>query len=358
MLYRIIVLLLSLLTFCYAQQQYTLTQSDINSLLDYHNKLRAPYSTGSLTWDNNLATQAGTYAKGCVFQHSNPGNSNYGENLAVNGVSPQPGPTPFVPWKTQLDGWKAEESSWNCMTNGCPTGSQCGHLTAMIWNGTKTVGCGVARCDPGTIYTTFWSQYIVCQYAPPGNWDGVHPITAKAPPCNTCPTLPTASVIPSTGAAPTGSPVASPVAPPAAPLGSTKPKSPAPTPKSPAPTPKLPPPTFAPTAPGAPSWAKCIGDYWVDNVQKLTPCNSAPKTFTGKLYCDVKDPKGYYWPVQNAGSTDCYFFASLTDEADASRDGILSTPAWIGVAVGSAAFIIIVIIVVIIIKKRNEDKRV
>jgi len=273
--------------------------------------------------------------------------------MAVNGVSSQPTTMPFIAWKAQLDGWKSEESSWGCMNNVCPTGAQCGHLTAMIWNGTKNLGCGVAQCNPGTIYTSFWSQFIVCQYSPPGNWDGIHPITAKAPPCNTCPSLPTPTVIPSTGAP--SAPVVAPVSPPAAPLGSTKPKSPSPVPS---PTTKSPPPSFPPSAPGAPAWAKCIGDYWVNNVQQLTPCNAAPRTFSGKLYCDVKDPKGYLWPVMNAGTADCYYFASLTDEEDASRDGILSTPAWIGVAVGIAAFIIIVIIVIIIIKKRSEDERV
>jgi hypothetical protein len=315
-----------------------------------------------LVWDPSLESAAATYSKGCVFQHSSPGNGVYGENLAVNGASPEPSAFPFVPWKTQLDGWKAEESSWDCKNNMCGSGAQCGHLTAMIWNGTTSVGCGVSKCNPGTIYSTFWSQYIVCQYKPPGNYGGQHPMLApKGPPCNTCPTLPTPQVIPSTGAP--AAPVAAPVAQPVAPLGSTKPGAPAAPVAAPVAVPQGPPPAFPPASPGAPSWAKCIGDYWPNGVQKLTPCNSAPKTFRNpdpKLYCDVKDPKGYFWPVKNPGTPDCNFYASLTDEDAASQDNLLglSTPAWIGIAVGIAVLIIIVIVVIIIVKKRSEDERV
>jgi len=321
-------------------------------MLDYHNKLRTgAYKTPPLVWDAGLEAQASTYAAKCVFAHSNPGNPQYGENLAVSGTSANSA-FPYVTWKAQLDGWKAEESSWTCSSNACSSGAQCGHQTAMIWNGTTNMGCGIGKCPPGTIYSTFYSQLMVCQYSPPGNWVGIHPITGKAGTCNTCPTLPTPQIIPS-GGAPTA-PTVAPTQPPAAPLGTTKPKPPTPTPT---PT-KKPTPTSIPTAPGAPAWAKCVGDYWPGGVQQLTPCNAQPQTFNAKLYCDVKDPQKYLWPVYNPGTADCNFVASLTEEGDASRDGILSTPAWIGIAVGSAAFIIIVIIIIIVVKKRSEDERV
>jgi len=334
-----------------------LSTSDINTICSYHNQLRAAYGLPPVTWDSNLANQAGTYSSGCVFKHSNPGNSVYGENLAVFGQSATPSTFPMVSWKSQLDGWKAEETTWTCKTNICNNGSQCGHLTAMIWNGTTTVGCGASLCNPGTIYTSFYSQFMVCQYTPAGNSNGEHPIIAPLPPpCSTCPTLPTPSIIPSSGgpSPPTQPPVASPTAP----LGSINPVG---APATGSVSPQGSPPAFPPATPGAPSWANCIGDYWPNGVEVLTPCNSAPKTFSGKLYCDVKDPSGYYWPVKNAGTSDCNFFASDTSDATASQDvgplG-LSTPVWIGIAVGIAVFIIIVIIVIIIIKKRSEDERV
>jgi hypothetical protein len=260
-----------------------------------------------------------------------------------------------------MDGWKAEESSWDCKNNVCPSGSQCGHLTAMIWNATTKVGCGASQCNPGTIYSTFWSQFLVCQYLPAGNYIGQHPMIApKGPPCLTCPTLPTAQVIPSTGAP--GAPVAqAPVAQPTVPVGSTKPKQPDAPVAAPVAVPQGPPPAFPPATPGAPSWTKCIGDYWPNGKQVLTPCNAAPRTISAKLYCDVKDPQKYLWPVYNAGTNDCYYFAGLTDEDAATQDDLimgLSQGAWIGIACGIAGFIIIVIVVIIIIKKRSEDERV
>jgi hypothetical protein len=359
MLFRIIVLILYVNSFCSAQTPYTLTPADKNQILDYHNKLRSQYP-GLLpfVWDDSLMNQAGTYAQGCKFVHSSPGNPNYGENLAVNGASPQPTTFPFLAWKNQLDGWKAEDSSWDCMNNVCPSGVQCGHLTAMIWNGTTKVGCGVAKCDPGTIYSTFWSQYIVCQYAPPGNFGGQHPLLApKGPPCTICPSLPTPQVITSSGAptAPTNPPANQPTAP----LGTIKPQQPTAPPAVPMPT--GPPPAFPPASPGAVPWSKCIADFWPNGKQQLTPCKAQPKTISRKLYCDCGDPNKYLWPVWNSGSSDCTYIAKLTDDDVATQDDLilgLTQGAWIGIACGIAGFIIIVIVVVIIIKKSNEDERV
>ena len=41
---------------------------------------------------------------------------------------------------------------------------QTGHFTQVVWRGTKRVGCGRSQCKGMDIY--------VCEYDPPGNWEG------------------------------------------------------------------------------------------------------------------------------------------------------------------------------------------
>jgi hypothetical protein len=42
---------------------------------------------------------------------------------------------------------------------------QTGHFTQLVWNATKTVGCGATQCDNNQIK----GWYLVCEYDPPGN---------------------------------------------------------------------------------------------------------------------------------------------------------------------------------------------
>ena len=39
-----------------------------------------------------------------------------------------------------------------------------GHFTQVVWRGTREVGCGHAQCNGNDIW--------VCQYDPPGNFEG------------------------------------------------------------------------------------------------------------------------------------------------------------------------------------------
>jgi hypothetical protein len=49
-----------------------------------------------------------------------------------------------------------------------------GHLTQVVWAGTKEVGCAVQRCPKGTMYDGFNAVYIVCNYRPAGNVGGAY----------------------------------------------------------------------------------------------------------------------------------------------------------------------------------------
>lgn len=49
------------------------------AIFDKHNSYRAMHQAGPLTWDDNLASRAASYAGQCYFAHDP--NANAGENL-------------------------------------------------------------------------------------------------------------------------------------------------------------------------------------------------------------------------------------------------------------------------------------
>jgi hypothetical protein len=354
----VILLLLYLVSVVFGSQQYSLTADDKSKILDYHNQIRANYGLPPLVYNLTLGQQASNYAGNCVWGHSAPGSGKYGENIAQYSKSPAPS-FPLTSWMSQVDGWYQEFKYWSCPDGKC--GSVCGHLTQIISKVTTSVGCGVADCDAGTITSSMRSQYMVCQYFPPGNVNlgSTHPVSGQPYPYNNCPGSNPALIDTKPPTGPT------PVAAPVAPIGTPK----EPTPVAPV-SPVMPPsaPVAPPTAPYAPPpgkpWAGCKGDYWPGNPpkQQITPCNVAPQTFstkTGrKLYCDVGDPAGYYWPVINPNTIECNYIALLTEDTAATNVN-LPYYYWIGIALGILVFIIIIVAIILIVrKKRSADERV
>jgi hypothetical protein len=463
-------LLLYIISLVLGSSIYTLTDADKTKILLYHNEIRDNYGLPNLVWNNTWEKTASDYAGKCVWAHS--GLAGCGENLATNGASSVK-TFPLATWMDQINGWYQEYKYWTCSSNACT--SVCGHLTQLVSKSSVSVGCGVARCDKGTVMASYESQFLVCQYYPPGNVNlgTQHPVTGKAYPYNGCPaknpdltdnytppstptqqptaptqqptaptqqpTVPTQQPTAPTQqptaptqqpSAPTqqptvptqqpSAPTQQPSAPtqqptvptqqptvptqqptvptqqPSAPtqqptVPTQQPTAPSrynpsrptpvkptpspvktptkPTPSKPTPTPSKPTsspskPTASPTA----DWTGCIGDYWPNGAQKLTPCQGAPQTFSStaadgtsakSLYCAVGDPAGYFWPVYNAGTAECNWKASLVDESDAmSGSGSLSTGAWVGIAIGIVAIVIVAIVIVLLVKRKPEDERV
>jgi len=360
-MFSAILLLLFLVTIVKGSSQYQLSQADRDKILDYHNQIRKNYGLPNLVYDLVLESNASKYAGGCKWGHSTSGGK-YGENLAQNSKSPAP-TFPLVPWMTQVDAWYQEWKYWTCSTGACS--SVCGHLTQIISAVTTAVGCGIADCDPGTVSGSMRSQYMVCQYTPPGNVNlgSKHPVSGQAYPYNGCPSSNPPIVDKGTPTGPVPTPPTKP------PIGTPIVNPAAPVPVSP--TPVLPPPTTDPEPQPQPPnptqpWLGCKGDYWPGNppVQKITPCNAAPKTFTTrtgtkKLYCDVKDPAGYLWPVINPGTKECNYVARLEEEGDASRAGNWPYYYWIGIALGIVVLGIIIAAIVFLVRKRgSQDERV
>ena len=123
-----------------------------------HNKARAKHCAPPLTWSKKLADVAQKWAntlkaKGCVFGHS--GDTKYGENLAA-GTAGALDPTSTVAmWYDEIKLYKFPNGGFSMKT---------GHFTQLVWKSTKQVGCGHVSCKGNDIY--------VCNYDPPGNWEG------------------------------------------------------------------------------------------------------------------------------------------------------------------------------------------
>lgn len=126
--------------------------------VDAHNRYRAKHCAPPLAWSPKLAEVAQRWAdtlkaKGCAFGHS-PG-AKYGENLA-GGTSGALDPTSATTmWYDEIQKYKFPNGGFSMET---------GHFTQVVWTTTKHVGCGQVTCKGMDIY--------VCNYDPPGNWEG------------------------------------------------------------------------------------------------------------------------------------------------------------------------------------------
>ncbi len=136
--------------------------------VDAHNAARArtePTPDPALpevSWDNDLADIAESWAAGCVFEHSM---GDTGENLAL--FSWTVAPTEVV------DAWYSEISDYDYDSNSCARGKACGHYTQVVWRDTTRIGCAVQACD--NVQGFGEGELWVCEYDPPGNWVGEKP---------------------------------------------------------------------------------------------------------------------------------------------------------------------------------------
>lgn len=134
------------------------TSSVAQAWVDAHNKVRAAHCAPPLTWSPRLEAIAQKWAdtlkaKGCVFGHS--GDQKYGENLAA-GTSGALDPEGTVRmWYDEVKLYKFPAGGFSMET---------GHFTQVVWTTTTSVGCGTVTCGGNDIH--------VCNYDPPGNWQG------------------------------------------------------------------------------------------------------------------------------------------------------------------------------------------
>lgn len=137
--------------------------SQVQAILDAHNKYRAEVGLPALTWSNNLANSAQQWANNLAatskFEHSHtPG---VGENLAM-------GSSGGFSLMQLVDMWGNEKQHFipGIFPNVSNTGNwaDVGHYTQVVSRNTTEVGCGLANGGG--------KEILVCQYNPPGNVQG------------------------------------------------------------------------------------------------------------------------------------------------------------------------------------------
>lgn len=135
-----------------------------------HNAAREKYSASDVTWSDDVATSAQTWANGCVFEHGE--HVNLGQNLYA---------ATFSSGNIMADAvndWMSEASSYD------PNNPVASHFTQVVWQSTTTIGCAVANCPAGSIFqgnTNGPEYFVVCDYSPPGNYDGEYAANVHVP---------------------------------------------------------------------------------------------------------------------------------------------------------------------------------
>jgi pathogenesis-related protein 1 len=135
-----------------------------------HNRHRARVSPAakpalpSVTWSNELATQARAWAERCRFDHSK---TDLGENLSARTDMAEP--------EVIVAAWMVEGQAFDYAKNRCASGEVCGHYTQVVWRDSTQIGCGMAKCGAGGPFGNHEWFMWVCQYSPAGNWSGQRP---------------------------------------------------------------------------------------------------------------------------------------------------------------------------------------
>ncbi len=129
-------------------------------MLESHNALRSTLKLRPLEWSDKLSSIAGKWAETLLengrFEHQR--NLSYGENLfQISGQ--RAAPTEVV------HDWATESLDYDYAGNHCH--GVCGHYTQMVWRNTREVGCAEAHNPDREVW--------VCEYNPPGNYEGQRP---------------------------------------------------------------------------------------------------------------------------------------------------------------------------------------
>lgn len=139
------------------------------AFLEAHNAARAKNCAPPLTWSPKIAQVAQAWAnhleaKGCVFGHS--GNEKYGENLGAGSIGALDPRSTVDMWYDEIKLYKFPDGGFSMRT---------GHFTQLVWQDTRQVGCGHVQCKGNDIF--------VCNYDPPGNWEGQYRQEVLSPSC-------------------------------------------------------------------------------------------------------------------------------------------------------------------------------
>lgn len=132
-----------------------------DEIVQRHNTLRAKHSAPALVWSADVAKVAQDWANRIAredrMHHRQP--NKYGENIFwISGAA--------ATGNMVTDSWYSEIKDYNYAHPGFSM--KTGHFTQVVWKDSKEIGCGMATSRRG-------GHYVVCNYNPPGNYQGRFP---------------------------------------------------------------------------------------------------------------------------------------------------------------------------------------
>ncbi|KAL3481898.1 CAP domain-containing protein [Aspergillus californicus] len=142
------------------------------NVLYSHNVHRANHSSSDLTWDSDLQASAQTLAARCVYEHDTDiDGGGYGQNIGYGTTEADVGVmisnlmyNDEAGYYTDLYGEASPDMTLF---------EKWGHFSQIVWKGTTKVGCATVSCSSlGNVDSTSAVPFTVCNYSPPGNYDG------------------------------------------------------------------------------------------------------------------------------------------------------------------------------------------
>ncbi|KAJ6091657.1 hypothetical protein N7467_003626 [Penicillium canescens] len=170
----------SLATTTSAASTATPTNAYQQAILYNHNVHRSNHSANSVTWSGSLESSARTLAAKCVYQHDTSiDGGGYGQNIGYGVEEASIGEmitnlmyNDEMMYFAELYGTASPD-----MTNF----DAWGHFSQIVWKGTKEVGCATVVCNSLGNAGGSNVPFTVCNYSPPGNYDGEYATNVLAP---------------------------------------------------------------------------------------------------------------------------------------------------------------------------------
>ncbi|KAL3467644.1 CAP domain-containing protein [Aspergillus heterothallicus] len=148
------------------------TNSYQGTVLFSHNVHRANHSSTDLTWSSDLEASAQALAAACVYQHDTSINGGgYGQNIGY-GVSSDDVAV-MISNLMYNDEAPYFENLYGEASPDMGQFEKWGHFSQIVWKGTTQVGCATVVCNSlGNVDSSVAVPFTVCNYSPPGNYDG------------------------------------------------------------------------------------------------------------------------------------------------------------------------------------------
>ncbi|KAL2813663.1 CAP domain-containing protein [Aspergillus granulosus] len=151
------------------------------TVLYSHNVHRANHSSTDLTWSAELEASAQALAASCVYQHDTSINGGgYGQNIGY-GVSSDDVAV-MISNLMYNDEAPYFESLYGQASPDMSLFEKWGHFSQIVWKDTTQVGCATVVCDSlGNVDSATAVPFTVCNYSPPGNYDGEYAANIARP---------------------------------------------------------------------------------------------------------------------------------------------------------------------------------